>query len=74
MSALAIALAEIQQRNAVEPSLVEAAKAVVALTSWDQERQLTRTSAMAIDVLRKAIEREENPEFRLAPVELPRGL
>lgn len=63
-----------------EPTVLEAAKVVVALSGWGRPQgapegcQSFMTSAMAIAVLKGAIEREENPPLlRLAPEPLPIG-
>lgn len=74
MNSKFFAIAEIKRRAARQPSLLEAAKAAVALSGWNQEKQVMQTSAMAIDVLRKAIEREENPTFELAPDPIDPGV
>lgn len=71
MSALALALAEIERKHAtaIHPSVTDAAKVVVALSGWQRGPDGNRyvTSAIAIAVLKAAIEREENPTLRLAP-------
>lgn len=61
-----------------QPTLLDAAKVVVALSGWQtigrpKDRAFV-TSALAIEVLKAAIRREENPTFTLAPEALPSGL
>ncbi len=54
-----------------EPTLLQAAKNVVALSGWFQRRpdrpndKQFCTSAFAVEVLKAAIAREENPQFDL---------
>lgn len=77
MSATARAIGHIRTLNApaaAPPTLLDAAKVVVALSGWDSGKEVFHTSAMAIEVLKAAIRREENPTFTLAPEPLPSGL
>jgi ABC-type branched-subunit amino acid transport system substrate-binding protein len=69
-----------QAKPRQEPSLLDAAKVVVALSGWTKidnhaggkPREVYQTSYMAIEVLRAAIERAENPPLlQLAPEPLP---
>lgn len=56
-----------------QEKIIEAAKAVVALSGWGKPAgapancKAFMTSMMAVEVLRKAIEQHENPVLRLAP-------
>lgn len=69
-----------KRTETAEPSLIDAAKVVVSLSGWGTPQgappnvKAFMTSAMAVQVLRDAIEREENPVLRLAPEPLPMGL
>jgi hypothetical protein len=61
----------------VSTTVTEAAKQVVVLGRWEKTadgREVFRVPWLAVDVLKSAIEEQENPTLRLAPEPLPAGI